>query len=108
MKKIKYFIVFILLGSLVWYLFIKPYDYTVRFKIKTSPGALYVGVEDWNIYNQTIDSFSYRITDKKAYTAINQTLNTKERNLDIAWNFKSLNDTITHVIIGVTEKSNSI
>ncbi len=108
MKKIKYFIVLILIGSLVWYLFIKPHDYTVRFKIKTSPGTVYTSVEEWNLINQELDSFSYRITDKKAYTAINQTLNTKERNLDVAWNFKSLNDTITHVIVGITEKGNSI
>jgi GGDEF domain-containing protein len=40
MRKIKYFIVLILLGSLVWYLFIKPYDYLVTFKANTFPGTI--------------------------------------------------------------------
>ena len=108
MKKIKYFIVFIFLGALVWYLFIKPHDYTIRFKVKTSPGNLSNSVEEWNLINQELDSFNYKITDKKAYSYINQTLNIKKRNLDLNWNFESLNDTITHVVVNVSEKRNAI
>ncbi len=108
MKKIKYFILFTLLGSLVWYLFIKPHDYVVRFKIKTSPGTVYTSVNDWNFINQELDSFSYKIIDKKAFTSLHQTLNIKDRGLNLTWNFKSLNDTVTHVIIGISEKENFI
>lgn len=108
MKKVKYFIVFALLGALVWYLFIKPHDYVVRFKVQTSPGTVYTSVEEWNFINQELDSSHYKINDKKAYISINQTLNLKERDLDLDWSFNSLNDTTTHVIVGVTEKNNSI
>jgi effector-binding domain-containing protein len=80
----------------------------VRFKIKTSPGTLYNGVEDWNLINQKLDSFDYKITDKKAYTFINQTINTKGKDLDFDWNFKSINDSITQVKVGISEKENSV
>lgn len=108
MKKIKILIVFALLGSLIWYLFIKPYDYTVTFNAKTSPGTLFSNVEEWNLLNQKIDSFTYNINDKKAFTFINETLYTNGMSLNVNWSFKSINDSITHVTVGVTEKEKSI
>ena len=108
MKKIKFLIPIILLVSLTWYLFLKPHDYIVRFKAKTSPGSLYTGVQEWNVINQKLDSFSYKINDKKAYTLISETINTNGMPLDLVWNFKSINDSITHVVVGITEKENSI
>jgi hypothetical protein len=108
MKKIKYLVPIILLGFLTWYLFIKPHDYIVKFKAKTSPGSLYTGVQEWNIINQKLDSFSYKINDKKAYTLISETINTNGMSLDLVWNFKSVNDSITQVIVGITEQENSI
>ncbi len=108
MKKTKILIAIILFGSLTWYLLIKPYDYIVRFKVKTSPGALFSGVEEWSLLNQKKDSFSYKITDKKAYKYIHETLQIDEMLLEMNWNFKSINDSITKVVVGITEKENSV
>lgn len=108
MKKIKFVVAFILLGSFIWYLFLKPHDYIVRFNVKTSPGTLFSEVEAWNILNQKRDSFSYKINRKTPYTLINETLQTKDKVLEIDWNFKSINDSITRVFAGVTENENSI
>lgn len=110
MKKIKILIliVFILLGSLTWYLFLKPNDYIVRFKVKTSPGTLFSEVEVWNILNQKRDSFLYKINRKTPYTLINETLQIDEMFLVMDWNFKSISDSITEVRIGVKEDKNSI
>lgn len=108
MKKAKVLIAVILFGSLTWYLFIKPHDYIVSFKIKTSPGTLFSSVEEWNLLNQKKDSFLYKITDKKAYTNINETIQIDEMLLKMNWNFKSINDSITKVVVGITEKENSI
>ena len=108
MKKVKFLIIFVLIGSLTWYLFIKPYDYTVTFNAKTSPGTLFSNVEEWNLLNQKIDSFTYNINDKKAFTFIKETLKINDKSLDITWGFKSINDSTTHVTVGVTEKEKSI
>ena len=40
MKKISAIIGFILVGFLLWYFIIKPYDYLVTFKVKTSAGTI--------------------------------------------------------------------
>jgi len=48
MKKILVFIGIILLGGLIWYLFLKPYDYVVTFKARTFPGAINQSIKTWN------------------------------------------------------------
>lgn len=108
MRKIKILSIFILLAALIWYLFFKSYDYTVRFKVKTSPGTIFIGIEEWNFFNQELDSFSYKINNKKAYTFINETLNTNGKSLELVWNLKSINDSITLVVVGITEKEKSV
>jgi effector-binding domain-containing protein len=97
-----------LMGFLVWYFFIKPFDYIVTFKAKTSPGTLFIGVEEWNLINQKLDSFTYKINDKKAYSFINETINTNGLTLVVVWNFKSINDSVTYVVAGITQKKKSI
>ena len=109
MRKIKFILIFVLLGGLSWYLFIKPHDYIVRFKVNTSPGALYSGVEEWSLLSQKQDTFSYKIYQKHPYSFINEELITsKGIKLEIDWNFKSKTDTSTQVTVGFLEKENSI
>ena len=48
MKKISAIIGFILVGFLLWYLIIKPYDYLVTFKVKTSAGTINQTIKLWN------------------------------------------------------------
>jgi len=108
MRKIKFLIAFIFLGGLIWYLFIKPHDYIIIFKSKTSPGALFISVEEWNLLNQKKDSSHYKINHKTPFTSINETLQIDEIFLEMDWNFISINDSITKVVVGITEKENSI
>ncbi len=108
MKKIISIAGVLIVGFLVWYFFIKPFDYVVTFKAKTSPGTLFVGVEEWNLFNQKLDSFSYKINDKKAYSLINETININGLSLEVVWNFKSINDSVTYVVAGITQNKKSI
>lgn len=108
MKKNKILLTIVLLGSLVWYLFIKPHDYIVRFKIQTSPGTLFSAVEEWNMINQKKNIFSYKINNKVPFRSLSETLYVNEMDLEIDWSFKSLTDSTTQVIAGITEEKNSI
>jgi len=38
---------FVLIGGLVWYLFLKPHDYQATFKAKTFPGAINQSIKYW-------------------------------------------------------------
>lgn len=108
MKKIKLLIIIIILVSLVWYLFIKPHDYIVRFKIKTSPGTTYKAVEDWSLINKKTDSFTYTIHRKTPFNSIDETIELDNMTLNLHWDFNSINDSITKVVIGIIEKEHSI
>ena len=48
MKKISTIIGFFLAGFLLWYLIIKPYDYLVTFKVKTTVGTINQSIKLWN------------------------------------------------------------
>jgi len=47
MKKIVRLLLFIFLIVAVWYLFIKPYDYVVRFPAKTTVGTVNQSIKSW-------------------------------------------------------------
>ena len=53
MRKIIFFIGLLLIGGLIWYLFIKPHDYQVNFKAKTFPGTINQIIKTWS---NTIDN----------------------------------------------------
>jgi effector-binding domain-containing protein len=48
LKKIILFLCAVLSGFLVWYLFLKPYDYLVTFKVNTIPGVVNQSLKLWN------------------------------------------------------------
>ena len=108
MKKIKILVIFILISTLIWYLFFKQHDYIVQFEIKTSPGTLFSSVEEWNLSGKEKGIFTYSINEKKPFTYISQTIEIDNINMDLDWEFKSINDSLTKVVVGITEKENSI
>ena len=93
--------IFIFIGLFfAWYLLFKEYDYEVRFKAKTSPGTLYSMVEEWNLIRKEQGKLEYDLLSKIPYTSISQKLEYGGSAYELDWDFKSLNDSITQVIIG--------
>ena len=48
MRKIISIILALVVGVILWYLFLKPQDYQVNFKAKAIPGTIYETVKAWN------------------------------------------------------------
>ena len=69
MKKIALWIGILLLAGLIWYLFIKPYDYLVRFEVKTSPGTVNQMIKIWNDVLEPQGT-----VEQESLTHLNQTL----------------------------------
>ena len=107
MKRLKYVGLALIFIFLIWYFFIKQYDYLVRFELKTSPGNVYKSLEEFNAKSRS-DSFSYHINDKDPFTWINEDITIDSLNINFDWRFKSLNDSISLVKIGLTENQNSL
>jgi effector-binding domain-containing protein len=108
LKKTKYAIALVLLGSLIWYLLIKQHDYIVTFKADTSPGTLFKGLEEWNEISQNTDSFNYVLNNKKPFESFDETVEANNLTLQLDWDIEAINDTISEVKVGFTEKGHSI
>jgi len=107
-KKSLFIVLFFFLLGIIWYLFIKTDDYIIRFKAKTSPGTLFVLTEEWNLLNQKKELFTYDILNKRPYEFLSQSLNKDGLDLSLNWTFKSVNDSITQVSIGISEKNKGV
>ncbi len=103
MKKLGYTALGILLIGLIWYLFIKPYDYTIRFKANTFPGAINQMLKQWDPKTGTIAKIEqngsiYQLTQQMAF---NDSIHRYE------WNIQPLTDSTSRVQVNVTDINHS-
>lgn len=102
MKKITPIILILLTGFLAWNFFIKPYDYLVSFKAKTTAGTINQSLKIWNkeLKNEN------KINQKNLYS-LNQKININDSIFDYNWEVKAINDSLSKVKVYVTDVKNS-
>ena len=103
MKKISAIIGFLLAGFLLWYLIIKPYDYLVTFKVKTSAGTINQTIKLWNT---SLENSSPIQQDNLAN--LTQQIKIKDSTYNYEWSISSVNDSISKVNVYVTDLNNSL
>lgn len=103
MKKIKYIIGLVLLGMLVWYLFIKPFDYIVSFKAKTFPGAINQSIKIWSISlkNSTI-------IEQNDINNLTQKITFNDSIFIYNWKITAVNDTTSNVKVYIKDVNHSL
>ena len=62
-KKIVLGIGLLFLGLLVWYFFLKPYDYLVTFRAKTIPGTVHQSIKFWSNAKQNATILDWENTN---------------------------------------------
>ncbi len=102
MKKITTFIGILVLGFLCWYLFLKPYDYLVTFKVKTTAGTINQSLKLWN---SSLKNKQPIIQEDLNY--LTQQININDSLYTYQWSISSLNDSISKVKIYVTDEEYS-
>ncbi|MBO0590732.1 GyrI-like domain-containing protein [Cellulophaga sp. E16_2] len=102
-KKIISILSIISIGGLIWYLFIKPYDYLVRFKTNTNVGVI----------NQALKAWSNSYTDSKIQFSDN--LNMLSQQIDLGedtytyeWIIEPTTDSTSFVKAYATDTKNSL
>ncbi|MGB6151259.1 MAG: AraC family transcriptional regulator [Pricia sp.] len=92
-----------LIGGLIWYLFLKPHDYVVRFEIKASAGTINQTIKSWS---NSIDSAQFLgqkgLSDLKYRFKFNDSINTYH------WKLIPTNDSVTKVRAYVTDEHHSL
>jgi len=91
------------IGALIWYLFIKPHDYVVRFKTKASPGTVNQLIKFWIgkkedaefIAQNNLSDFSHRIRFN-------------DSTFIYRWKVEPMNDSISRVKVYVVDSTHSL
>ena len=102
MKKFSAIIGFLIIGFLLWYLIIKPYDYLVTFKVKTSAGTINQSIKLWNT---SIENSSP--IQQENLKNLTQQIIVKDSTFNYNWSISSVNDSISKVNVYVTDIDHS-
>ena len=102
MKKISAIVGFLSVGFLLWYLIIKPYDYLVTFKIKTTAGTINQSIKLWNTSLENSSPIQ-----QENLKNLTQQIIIKDSTYNYEWSISSLNDSISKVSVYVTDIDHS-
>jgi len=104
MRKIIFFIGILLIGSLIWYLFIKPHDYQVNFKAKTFPGTINQIIKTWS---NTIDNSELLEQENTDLLELKQQLKFGDSTYIYTWHIIPETDSTSSVKVYVKDTEHS-
>ena len=102
MKKISTIIGFLTIGFLLWYFIIKPYDYLVTFKVKTTAGTINQSIKLWNTSLENSNPIQ-----QENLKNLTQQIIVKDSTFNYNWSISSVNDSISKVNVYVTDIDHS-
>jgi len=102
MKKISTIIGFLTIGFLLWYFIIKPYDYLVTFKVKTTAGTINQSIKLWNTSLENSSPLQ-----QENLKNLTQQIIVKDSTFNYNWSISSVNDSISKVNVYVTDIDHS-
>ena len=102
MKKISAIIGFLTIGFLLWYFIIKPYDYLVTFKVKTTAGTINQSIKLWNTSLENSSPIQ-----QENLKNLTQQIIVKDSTFNYDWSISSVNDSISKVNVYVTDMDHS-
>jgi effector-binding domain-containing protein len=102
MKKISAIIGFLTIGFLLWYFIIKPYDYLVTFKVKTTAGTINQSLKLWNTSLENSSPIQ-----QENLKNLTQQIKIKDSTFNYDWSISSINDSISKVNVYITDMDHS-
>lgn len=103
MKKMMWWTGAIVLAGLVWYLFLKPSDYLVRFEVNTFPGTVNQMVKIWN---NSLENTA-EVT-QLSLTELSQTIKFNDSTHQYLWKIERLTDSTSWVKVYAKDQEHSI
>ncbi|MCK0146270.1 AraC family transcriptional regulator [Arenibacter sp. F26102] len=102
-NKIIYFVAFLLIISLVWYLFLKPYDYSVSIKSKTFPGTINQSIKLWGNANKNTV-----LLEQRDFLSIDQQLSFNDSIFQYQWRIAPINDSTSRIKVYIKDVDHSL
>ena len=104
MKKIVYGLLFIVVSALLWYLFIKPSDYTIRFEANAIPGTINQTLKLWD---QTLDTVDKIKQEGDLYHLL-QKVKFGDSVHTYSWQIEPLTDSTSKVLVNTIDVNHSL
>ena len=102
MKKVVFVLVPLLIAGLVWYLFLKPYDYLVTFKVRTFPGTINQSIKLWN---STLNDA--QLIKQEGLNHLEQTIKFSDSTYSYQWDITPITDSTSKVKVYVKDLDHS-
>lgn len=103
MKKIFKVTLALVLILLLWYLFLKPQDYQVSFKVKANAGTIFETVKAWNISLNSEVPIEYNsLTDFKQQLVHNDSV------YSYHWEIDPLHDSLSQIKVNIKDLDHSL
>ncbi len=103
MRKVVYTVLFVIIGGLLWYFFIKPSDYTIRFEANAIPGTINQTLKLWD---QTLDTV-HKIKQEDDLYHLTQQVSFGDSVHIYQWNIEPLTDSTSKVVVNVRDVEHS-
>lgn len=103
MRKISSIILALLVGVILWYLFLKPQDYQVNFKAKAIPGTIFETVKAWNQGFDSVSPIRY-----KSPRHFEQTIFVNDSTHVYEWEIDPIHDSLSAVQVNIKDLHNSL
>ena len=109
MKKFLSVFLLLLVAGLVWFLFVKKYDYQFHMQAKYGPGVVFHEISDWKNFTPRSKKENISIISKNSYTSLTQVVDGEgNRPVELHWEFEKENDSITEVVLNVRSPRNKL
>ncbi|APG59752.1 GyrI-like domain-containing protein [Christiangramia salexigens] len=109
MKKILWVSLLILSAGVIWFLFIKEYDYQFHMTAKYGPGVAYDEIADWKKFDGPNSKDNISITEENPFKGLKQEISAgTEAVLEFNWEFEKANDSVTDLTLKVRSRKNQI
>lgn len=103
MKKILVVILLTAGGVLLWYLFIKQYDYQFHTTAKYNPGAVYSELSEIRNFSSPFSGDDLELITREPFRTITHKLdNDSGSPIELHWNLAQENDSVTALTVSVT------
>lgn len=102
MKKIAAFIGIALIGTGIWYFFVKSHDYQVTFEVKTFPGEINQLIKTWGTTQK-----GSKILDEKPISELTQQLQFGDSTHIYKWEITAIHDSLSQVRVYANDKNHS-
>ena len=103
MKKLLSLALLIVIAVTAWFLFMKPGDFTATMKAKTNVGTIEQSIKNWRN-----DAPIVEVDLKDERARLVQQFNNQDSTHLYEWNVKKINDTLSEIIVHVTDSDHLI